>query len=332
MTAALICGLSGPDLTGWEAGFLRDCAPWGVILFARNVVDPGQMRRLTGDIRAALGWHAPILIDQEGGRVQRMRAPHWQEFLPALDQMARASDSLRAQWLRNRLIAHDLHGVGVDVNCAPLADLVEDATHPVLLNRLYGGDVATVVAAARACAAGLRAGGVLPVLKHLPGYGRARVDSHKDLPRVAAPLADLQARDFAPFRALNDIAMGMTAHIVLEAVDPTAPCTTSAPAMAMIRDGIGFDGLIMTDDIGMQALSGSLAARATASLAAGCDLVLQCSGVADDMAGVAAVVPQMSPAADTRAARALAQRAAPDASDIGRLQADLHAMLQGAPA
>jgi beta-N-acetylhexosaminidase len=328
MSSALILGVSGLALTPWETDFLRDLAPWGAILFARNVDDPAQLRRLTGEIRDALGWQAPILIDQEGGRVQRMRAPHWAEFLPALDQMARARDPIRAQWLRNRLIAHDLASVGIDVNCAPLADLVEDQTHPILRNRLYGSDIETVVAAARACADGLLAGGVLPVLKHLPGYGRAHVDSHLSLPRVDVRLRDLMARDFAPFRALNDLAMGMTAHIVLDAVDPTAPATISPIAMNLIRRDIGFDGLIMTDDIGMQALSGTLAERATGALDAGCDLVLQCSGVQADLISVATASRPMTVDAIRRAEGALAQRRAPDAMDISALQAELDELLE----
>jgi len=277
-----------------------------------------------------VGREAPILIDQEGGRVQRMRAPLWRDYLPALDQMALARDPLRAQWLRNRLIAEELHAVGIDVNCAPLADLVEEATHPVLRNRLYGADVATVVAAARACAAGLLAGGVLPVLKHIPGYGRAAVDSHHDLPRVSAPRAALDARDFAPFRALCDMAMGMTAHIVFDAIDAGAPATTSPAMMRVIREDIGFAGLIMTDDLSMQALSGTLAERAAASLAAGCDVVLHCNGIPADMMQVAGATAPLSALATGRAAAALAQRHTPDPVDTKALAAELDALLEGA--
>lgn len=291
---------------------------------------PDQLCRLTADLRAAVGREAPILIDQEGGRVQRMRAPLWRDYLPALDQMALARDPLRAQWLRNRLIAEELHAVGIDVNCAPLADLVEEATHPVLRNRLYGADVATVVAAARACAAGLLAGGVLPVLKHIPGYGRAAVDSHHDLPRVSAPRAALDARDFAPFRALCDMAMGMTAHIVFDAIDAGAPATTSPAMMRVIREDIGFAGLIMTDDLSMQALSGTLAERAAASLAAGCDVVLHCNGIPADMMQVAGATAPLSALATGRAAAALAQRHTPDPVDTKALAAELDALLEGA--
>jgi len=330
LVAAVIFGPEERRVTPWERDFFRDVDPWGFILFARNVDSPDQLCRLTADLRAAVGREAPILIDQEGGRVQRMRAPLWRDYLPALDQMALARDPLRAQWLRNRLIAEELHAVGIDVNCAPLADLVEEATHPVLRNRLYGADVATVVAAARACAAGLLAGGVLPVLKHIPGYGRAAVDSHHDLPRVSAPRAALDARDFAPFRALCDMAMGMTAHIVFDAIDAGAPATTSPAMMRVIREDIGFAGLIMTDDLSMQALSGTLAERAAASLAAGCDVVLHCNGIPADMMQVAGATAPLSALATGRAAAALAQRHTPDPVDTKALAAELDALLEGA--
>jgi beta-N-acetylhexosaminidase len=332
--SAVIFGIDGQAITPWERDFLRDADPWGFILFARNIDDPAQLRALTTDLRAVVGRDAPILIDQEGGRVQRMRAPHWRDYLPALDQMervrARGGDPIRAQWLRNRLIAVELHDVGIDVNCAPLADLVEEGTHPILLNRLYGTDIDTVVRAARACADGLLAGGVLPVLKHIPGYGRAQVDSHLSLPRVDHPLDQIRARDFAPFAALNDIAMGMTAHIVFSALDPDRPATTSAKVMSMIREEIGFDGLVMSDDIGMEALSGTLAERAQATLNAGVDIVLQCSGVPDDMAAVADVVPPLTDIARSRAEAALAARQSPAPADIAGLQAELRSLL-GAP-
>lgn len=324
---AAIFGPEGQAVTDWEKAFYRDVHPWGFILFARNVDTPDQLRRLTAELRDCVGWQAPILIDQEGGRVQRMRAPHWREYRPALDQMEQASDKGRALWLRNRLIAAELHDVGIDVNCAPLADLVEPQTHPVLRNRLYGGDVATVVDAARTVAAAHLAGGVLPVLKHIPGYGRASVDSHKALPRLTQSLDDLKLRDFAPFVALNDIAMGMTAHIVVEAIDAQNPATTSAATLRMIRDEIGFDGLIMTDDIGMDALTGTPAARARAAIAAGCDLVLHCNGTRADMQAVAGVTEPMSAAALTRAARALAQRNTPVPIDIAACAEELEALL-----
>lgn len=326
MTAAAILGPEGARLGRDEAAFFRDADPWGFILFARNVETPDQLRRLTSDLRETLGREAPILIDQEGGRVQRMRPPHWHAYLPALDQMQRALDPLRAQWLRHRLIAAELHEVGIDVNCAPLADLVEPQTHHILRNRLYGDTVDGVVAAARTAADGLLAGGVLPVLKHIPGYGRAHVDSHKALPRVSVPLSELRARDFAPFVALGDMAMGMTAHIVLDAVDPDRPATTSAKAMRMIREEIGFDGLLMTDDLSMEALSGDIDARAEASIAAGCDLVLHCNGDRDEMEAVVAACGVMGAEARRRADAALAQRRTPESADLDALRDELGAL------
>ncbi|WP_342071771.1 beta-N-acetylhexosaminidase [Yoonia algicola] len=320
---ATIFGPEGLEITDWERGFFREVQPLGFILFARNIDNPDQLRRLTYDLREAVQRDAVILIDQEGGRVQRMRSPHWREYLPALDQMARASDPLRAHWIRNRLIAAELHDVGIDANCAPLADIAEDATHPVLKNRLYGHDVQTVVDACRVCADAHLAGGVLPVLKHIPGYGRASVDSHKDLPRVDAPRAELEAWDFAPFAALTDIAMGMTAHIVFSDIDPANPATTSARMMEVIRKDIGFDGLLMTDDLSMEALSGTIAQRAAASIAAGCDIILHCNGKADEMKAVAQASSDMTPAAITRANRALAQRKTPAKIDIAGLEAEL---------
>lgn len=323
---AVILGVGGAAPSPWERGFLREADPWGFILFGRNVEDPDQLRRLTASLRDLVGRDAAVLIDQEGGRVQRLRAPHWREYLPALDQMARARDPVRAQWLRYRLIAAELRAVGIDVNCAPLADLVEEGTHPVLRNRLYGADVPTVVAAARACADALLAGGVLPVLKHLPGYGRARVDAHGQLPRVDAS-PEAMARDLAPFRALADLPIGMTAHIVMDALDPHAPVTTSAAAIRAIRDDVGFDGLLMTDDIGMEALSGTHAERARASLAAGVDVVLHCNGDPPDMEAVAGAVPALTPAAEARAARALALRRVPEEMDEPALAAELADLL-----
>ncbi len=330
MTAAAILGVEGLAPSPWERGFLREADPWGFILFGRNVEAPDQLRRLTTSLREIVGRDAPVLIDQEGGRVQRMRPPHWRQYLPALDQMRQARDPLRAQWVRNRLIAAELREAGIDANCAPLADLVEEATHPVLLNRLYGDDVQTVIAAARACAEALLAGGVLPVLKHLPGYGRARVDSHLALPRVDAHREALEGRDFAPFRALRDLPIGMTAHIVLDTVDPDRPATTSPEAIRVIREVIGFDGLLMTDDVGMQALSGPIRDRAAQSIAAGVDLVLQCNGERPDMEAAVAGAGALAGEALARADRALAWRKAPEPADLQALVEELSDLVPGA--
>jgi len=322
MTAAIF-GPEGPEVTAWERRFFRAVQPLGFILFARNIESPDQLRRLTQSLRETVQRDAPILIDQEGGRVQRMRSPHWREYLPALDQMDRAGDPLRAHWIRNRLIAAELHDAGIDANCAPLADIAEATTHPVLKNRLYGYNVEIVVAASKVCAKAHLDGGVLPVLKHIPGYGRAAVDSHLDLPRVDAPRAELDAWDFAPFAALADLPIGMTAHIIFSDIDPSAPATTSAAMMEVIRKDIGFDGLLITDDLSMEALSGSLSERAAASIAAGCDIALHCNGRATEMEAVAAAAGDMTPVAITRTNRALAMRKPPTNIDIPGLEAEL---------
>ena len=327
MPIAAILGVEGQTLNPWERGFLREADPWGFILFARNVDGPEQLRALTAELREVVGRDAPILIDQEGGRVQRLRPPHWRAYLPALDQMQVALDPLRAQWVRNRLIAAELHDVGIDVNCAPLADLVEEGTHRILRNRLYGEDIPTVVTAARVCAEAFLAGGVLPVLKHIPGYGRARVDSHEELPRVSAPRGVLESRDFAPFRALRDLPLGMTAHIVFDAIDPDHPCTTSPEAIRVIREEIGFTGCLMTDDIGMEALSGTIAERAAASLSAGVDLVLHCKGDRPGMEQTVSATHALAGEALERATRALAHRRPPEAVSIGALVEELAALV-----
>ena len=288
------------------------------------------MRSLTQELRETVGRNAPILIDQEGGRVQRLRGPIWREFLPALDQVKRAgANAPRSMWLRARLIAAELHAIGIDVNCAPLADVARPDTHPVLLNRLYGSDVDSVVRSARATADGFLASGVLPVLKHLPGYGLAKVDSHLDLPRVDASLHELQGIDFVAFYRLRDLPMGMTAHILMEAVDPARPATLSGDAIRLIREQIGFAGLLMTDDISMEALPGSLADRTAGALAAGCDIVLHCNGRLPEMEIVITEAGALSAAGTARAAAALDGRRSPEPLDINALEAEFASLLAG---
>lgn len=324
---ATILGCLGPILAPDEAAFFRAADPWGFILFARNVETPDQLRRLTADLRASVGRDAPILVDQEGGRVQRLRAPHWREWLPPLEQMARGG--ARTMRLRYRLIAADLRAVGIDANCAPTLDIATQATHPFLRNRCYGTTLKPVVEAGRAVADGLLAGGVLPVMKHMPGHGRAAGDTHHDLPTVATDLDTLDASDFAAFRALNDLPMAMTAHLVFSAVDPTAPATLSAPMIRLIRDRIGFGGLLMTDDLSMQALSGSLADRAARAIAAGCDIVLHCNGKPWEMEEVVAASGHLAPEGVARAEAALAARHAPDVVDLEALAAEFEAVTCG---
>ena len=329
--AAAILGCVGTTLTPDERRFLADAQPWGVILFARNIDTPDQTRALTADLRATLGRDAPILIDQEGGRVQRMRGPVWRDWHPALDHVRRAgAHAARAMSLRARLIAHELHSLGIDVNCTPLADVARADTHPILRNRLYGTDPDTVAAIARAVADAQGQGGVLSVLKHLPGHGRATRDSHLDLPRVTAPRATLEATDFAAFAPLADLPMGMTAHIVFDAIDPDTPATLSPAAIALIRDRIGFDGLLMTDDLSMQALPGPIGTRAARAIAAGCDIVLHCNGDRAAMTAVLQSCGTLDGPAARRADAALAARRPPAPLDIAAAERDLATLLHGA--
>ena len=321
---AVIFGCRGPTLGPGERRFFAAAAPWGFILFGRNIEGPAQLRRLTGELRAAVGRDAPVLVDQEGGRVARLRGPDWREWAPALEECARLPGRelrVRAMYLRYRLIAGELRDVGIDVNCAPVLDVLRPDTHAVIANRVYGSDPGEVAAVGRAVAEGLMAGGVAPVMKHVPGHGRATLDSHAALPRVAAGRVELEA-DFAPFRALADLPMAMTAHVVYEALDPGRPATLSPEVVALIRGEIGFGGLLMTDDLSMKALAGPFAARAEGALAAGCDMVLHCNGDAAEMAAVAGAVPELAGAALARAWRAEAARAGRVGEDARVLEAE----------
>ena len=326
---ATILDADGLRLTADERAFFRDSDPFGFILFARNIEDAAQVRALCAEMREAVGRDAPITIDQEGGRVQRLRPPLARAWAPPLDFVEVAGDAApRAMYLRYRLIAAELRALGIDSNCAPIADLANPATHEFLRNRCYGDDPVTVALLGRAVAEGHLDGGVLPVLKHIPGHGRAQADSHLDLPVVTAPLAELEATDFEAFRQLNDLPLGMTGHLVFSSIDD-APATLSGPTIDMVREAIGFDGLLMTDDIGMRALSGEPAALASQAIAAGCDVVLSCNAPVADRIAIASAAGQMSSAAQTRAERALAQRKEPDDIDIAELNAELETLLSG---
>jgi beta-N-acetylhexosaminidase len=331
-TGAAIFGCAGPDLLAEERAFFRAFDPFGFIIFARNVETPDRLRRLTGDLRAAVGRDAPILVDQEGGRVQRLRAPYWREWEAPLDTVARFGsvvDAARAMGLRARIIAAELRDVGIDANCAPVADVAREATHPFLKNRCYGTDPAVVSAIGRAVADGLLAGGVLPVVKHMPGHGLSQMDTHLDLPTVTASAAELDRVDFAPFRALADLPMAMTAHIIFAAHD-SLPATQSPAMIRVIREEIGFQGLLMTDDLNMEALKGNLASRTAASLAAGCDIALHCKGDFAQMQEVAAAAGVMREDTRVRAVAALAQRRAAPVVDFLALEDDLAALTRGA--
>ena len=318
---AFITGLSGLTLNADERAFLRESAPWGIILFKRNVETPEQVRALVRECRASLGWPAPVLIDQEGGRVQRLGPPHWPAYPPGA-AYGRLYDrdpelGLLAARLGARLIASDLAALEIDVDCLPLADVPVSGADPVIGDRAYGDNPGKVAAIALALAGGLRDGGVKPVLKHLPGHGRAKLDSHEKLPVVDADRNTLERTDFAAFKPLSGLPLGMTAHVVYSAIDPVAPATTSATMVGeVIRRWIGFGGLLMSDDVAMGALSGSLGERTRSALSAGCDVVLHCNGRFADMQAVAAAAPVLSGEAARRAQAALAQPPADEDFDV----------------
>ena len=317
---AVIFGLSGAALTADERTLFAAADPLGFILFQRNCAEPGQVRRLVDDLRAAVGRaDAPVLIDQEGGRVQRLKPPSWRDApkAAAIAALAETCDTaaVTAAWLNARLIACDLESLGITVDCAPVVDLLHAGADAIIGDRAYGSEPGRVAMLARAVCAGLLAGGVLPVIKHIPGHGRARVDSHLALPVVETAADALRATDWAPFAALADQPWAMTAHVVYRAIDPERPATLSAKVIGeVVRGAIGFEGVLVSDDIGMGALSGSLAARAEAALAAGCDVVLHCSG---DLAEMQAIVPVCPPIGADLAARLAAGEAMRTAARAG---------------
>ena len=326
---AAILDAEGLRLTADERAFFRDADPFGFILFARNLDTPDQIRALCGDFREAVGRDAPITIDQEGGRVQRLRPPLGREWLPPLDHVAQAgAGAERAMYLRYRLIAAELRELGIDSNCAPMVDLAGPQTHQFLFNRCYGGDATEVAALGRAVADGMLDGGVLPVLKHIPGHGRATMDSHFDLPHVDAEPEALDDTDFAPFRALADLPMAMTAHLVYDAIDE-APATLSPVMIDLIRKQIGFDGLLMTDDISMKALKGDLGSLSRQAIAAGCDVILHCNGTLRERQQVAEAAGHMTEAAQIRARAVLKARHDPLPLDIQEAEAELSVLLSG---
>lgn len=312
---AAIYGCSGTSLSEAERRFFREAAPWGFIVFARNIETPAQLRRLTAELCDSVGREAPVLIDQEGGRVARLRPPHWREYPPGRrygELYARAPElGLEAVRLGARLIAAELKPLGITVDCLPVLDVPVPGAHDVIGDRAYAATPGPVAALGRAAAEGLLAGGVLPVIKHIPGHGRARVDSHLGLPVVETDAATLAQTDFAPFRALAGMPLAMTAHVVYTAFDAHAPATTSARMIAeVIRGAIGFDGLLMSDDLSMQALAGTLAGRTRASLGAGCDIALHCNGRMEEMEAVASEVPVLAGEALRRSGAALSHLAA----------------------
>jgi len=307
---AAIFGCAGKSLTAQERAFFAANNPFGFILFARNVETPDQVRALVKVLRESVGRDdAPVLIDQEGGRVARLKPPHWRAA-PAAARIADLADldidaACEAAWLNARLIGGELAALGIDVDCAPVCDVPVAGSHDVIGDRAYGADPGRVATIARAAALGFIDAGVLPVIKHIPGHGRARADSHLELPTVDTPRAELETSDFVPFRALADMPWGMTAHVRYTALDKERPATLSPTIIRdVIRGQIGFDGLLLTDDLSMKALGGSFAERTRAALEAGCDIALHCNGDMSEMEGVAAAAPPLSEAARRRIARA----------------------------
>ncbi len=328
---AYILGCDGPKLCNNEKAFYKEADPFGFILFARNIDNKDQICALTDDLRSAVGWNAPIFIDQEGGRVQRLHAPLVREWPAPLDHVRQAGDRAQAViHARYAVIAQELKQLGITANCIPTADIARKQTHPVLKNRCFGQNAKIVSQMAEAAAKGLLEGGVLPVMKHMPGHGLAEIDSHLAAPHTDASLEMLENVDFKPFRALNQLLMGMTAHVVYEAIDPERPGTISPAVHKLIRKSIGFDGLLISDDLSMKALGGNAESRANAVITAGCDVVLHCNGQLDEMHAVVEAAGQMGSKARERAARvirmhcALSQREV----DISQLTAQLDTMSQ----
>ena len=325
---ASIYGCAGLTFDDWERGFFAEQDPFGFILFQRNCDNPEQVRRLVEAFRDAVGRaDAPVLIDQEGGRVARLKPPHWQTLPPAgaIGGLAERDPEAGAEaaWLQARLIAADLEPLGITVDCAPVLDLRHSGAHDVIGDRAFGGDPELVARLGRAFCDGLLAGGVLPVIKHMPGHGRTLVDSHLKMPVVEAPLEALEQSDFQPFQSLADMPLGMTGHLCLTSVDEACPATISSRVQReVIRGSLGFQGLLLTDDLSMSALPGGLGERAAAALAAGCDVALHCNGEREEMQQVAGAVGPLSAAGQERWAAALARLDGPlepvDASALRR--------------
>lgn len=331
---ALIAGVSGTRLTADEIAFFRDEKPWGFILFARNVESLQQVLDLTGEMRSLTGHsQTPIFIDQEGGRVQRLRPPLVPNYPSASEIGALYAhdpeQGLRAAWLQARLHAFDLSSVGVNADCMPVLDVPIEGAHDVIGTRAYSKNPQVVATLGRAASEGLLAGGVLPVIKHMPGHGRAFADTHKELAKVTVPVSELEAHDFVPFKALNDLPMAMTAHVVFSCIDPDHPATLSRTVIdTVIREVLSFDGLVMSDDISMKALQGDLGDLAQGIIAAGCDIVLHCSGVMEELIKVAAHTPLLTGKSKRRADLAEVYAGDADLSDEGELREEFDQLFE----
>jgi beta-N-acetylhexosaminidase len=333
---AVILGCAGARLGEAERDFFRESDPLGFILFQRNCRDKAQVQALVSALRAAVGrGTAPVLIDQEGGRVARLTPPTWRAA-PSARSLARVAErslegGCRAVWLNARLIAAELAELGITVDCAPVLDLAWPEAHAVIGDRAFGAEPARVALLGRSMCDGLAAGGIAPVIKHIPGHGRARADSHLELPAVEATWEALRSSDFGPFKALADQPWAMTAHIRFSAIDPAHPATTSPKLIAeVVRGEIGFEGALLTDDLGMKALAGGLGTRTAEALAAGCDVALHCSGIIAEMAEVTAAAPRLSGAAARRVERALEPRQAERSFDVASARVELDALLAAA--
>lgn len=329
---AVIFGLAGTILTDEERVFFTQHNPLGFILFARNCESPDQVRALTRDLRQLAGRsRLLILIDQEGGRVARLKPPHWRKAPPAAifaSLFAHSPEQARqATYLNARLIAQELFSLGITVNCAPMADIPVPGSHDIVGDRAFGTSPEQVVSLAREMARGLMDGGVLPVLKHIPGHGRAKVDSHESLPMVDASLSELRRTDFIPFRELKDIPLGMTAHILYTAIDEKAVATLSPVAIRLIREELGYEGLLMSDDLSMKALAGSFAELTQKTLSAGCDIILHCNGKMQEMQEIAEACPLLDEHGRLRAARALSCLQDPLSFEVAASQQALDALL-----
>ncbi len=334
---AVIYGLQGLEILPDEKAFFRDADPWGFIVFARNIEGPKQLSKLTLSLRDCMGRDVPILVDQEGGRVRRLRPPSWRDMLAAQvfgDLFLREEEAaIEAVWLNHRLMAHEMRAVGIDVDCVPCLDLRIPGADAIIGDRSFGDTPEPIIALGRAAIEGVEAGGVAPIIKHIPGHGRAGADSHLELPVVEEEHGLLSETDFAPFKGLKDAVMAMTAHIVYRDIDPEHPATTSRTLVEeVIRGEIGFDGLLMTDDLSMKALSGTFRERGEASIRAGCDLLLHCNGDMKEMVQVAEAAPQLAGKALERAEAAEAVRAEIESFDPLEAESRLNGLLDLAKA
>jgi beta-N-acetylhexosaminidase len=332
---AVIFGCDGHVLTAEEISFFKAVQPWGFILFGRNCGSPEQVKKLTASMRELLGReNAPILIDQEGGRVQRLRGQHWRPRPPAATFGAVSRQNPRAArdlaYDNARLMGAELYELGINVDCVPCVDVPVEGAHGIIGDRAFANDPWVVAGLGQSVIDGMMDSGVLPVIKHLPGHGRARADSHMELPVVDTPREELERTDFTPFRALSRSLLGMTAHVVFSDIDPSSPATTSKKVIdEVIRGFIGFEGLLMTDDLTMRALKGTLAERVKASIAAGCDIILHCTRQMEEMREIADATPMLSGKALERAERALAAFKNPKHIEVAALQTRVDAALTG---